>query len=1316
MGSVRDGSAAGATTADGARADRASADRASAEPRATRVAAARAAWTRHLVDLGGRNTLLWYRDLPTGTLDLTTAHPGGVAMLLAGRPTRLSDLVREPVTFDEARRRARAIAAKSRELAQERGILTGFLAIGMATWTVRLPDGRTVPRAPAAPVLLRSCSLRATGAGQADYVLDLGSEVEINPVLVHYLASEQGITIDVDALEALTSSGPTFDPYPVYAELARVCAVVPDFAVAPRLVVGTFSYSKLPMVADLAAQGDALAEHDVVAALAGDPEALRSVRAEPDTSRLDPDDPEWDLLVLDADSSQRDAIEAVRAGSHLVVHGPPGTGKSQTIVNLIATLAADGRRVLFVAEKRAAIDAVVGRLERLGLGGLVLDLHAGARGGRRVATELVDVLDQLAPGRAVGRTRVPDAVTAASRTTAPAAARRAAAGRLEDHVRGLHDVREPWGISLHEVQEAVSAFSGLPTPPRSRVRLSGTVLAGLDRAAVTSAAAAVASVASLADWDGSGAGDPWFGAGIRSAEEAAEAGKRAMRLAEGSVDATARTLADVFRGVTLPEPPTTSGWGRVLATVASVRDTLETFRPEVFDIPLGDMVIATGSAAYRRSVGSELSWLDRWRLRRQARALLRPGRPPADLNAALTAASEQRVTWQQLAGSGGRPEIPVELDRARAAHAALLADVEWLDARLPGGASSGTPGPGDAPVGLEPPGSPAPRGRARLVDVDLPTLRERIGELAGAAPRLGVAPALTAALDDLTAVGLRPLVDDLRERRVPAEQATSEVEWVWWSSLAEEVTLLDRRVAAHDGRALTRSVAEFVDADRTIVAQNPTRVLAAVADRVLEEVARHPEQETLLRAEGARDRRRASLRELVERSTEVVTALRPCWVMSPLVVASVLPPGQWFDVVIFDEASQIPPAEAVSAISRARQVVVAGDSRQLPPTSFFTTVTEGDPAAVRPDEALTEESESILDVLAAALPSRRLSWHYRSLDERLIAFSNSEVYGGSLVTFPGTGSEPVVRHELVDGHGMVTEGEGAVETTTPEVDRVVELVLEHARSRPDRSLGVIALGMTHATRVEEALRRGLSGVDAQTLEFFDEDRAEAFFVKNLERVQGDERDDVIVTIGFGKTPHGRVLHRFGPLNHDGGERRLNVAITRARRTMTVVSTIAAEDLDPARLRAKGAAMLRDFLAYAAGAPLPGGGEGPGAAPAPAVDRPTAAARSVVMSDLARRLRGQGLVVHEDLGSSVDPVDLAVEDPMRRGRLVLAVESDGPGYAAMATTRDRDRLRAEQLERLGWRHLRVWSTDLFRDPARDVARILEAVGARRGSGD
>ena len=487
------------------------------DPRATRVAAARAAWTRHLVDLGGRNTLLWYRDLPTGTLDLTTAHPGGVASMMAGRPTKLSELVREPAALEDARRRARAIAAKSRELAEERGILTCFLAVGMATWAARLPDGRPAPRSPAAPVLLRSCTLRPTGAAQGDYQLDLGPELELNPVLVNYLKSEQGITLDEDAIEALTTPDAMFDPYPVYAALGAACAGVPDFSVTPRLVVGTFSYAKLPMVADLAAQGDALADHDVVAALAGDPDALRAVRSELDRSRVDLDDPERDVLVLDADSSQQEAIEAVRSGSHLVVHGPPGTGKSQTIANLIATLAADGKRVLFVAEKRAAIDAVVGRLDRVGLGDLVLDLHAGAHGRRRVARELVDGARpprpaRRAPARGKGATPAADPVT--SRVTAPAAARRAAADRLTEHVRSLHEEREPWGITLHEVQEAVSSFAALPVPPRSRVRLRGEVLAGLDRDEVTAAASAVTTVASLADWDADGAGDPWFGASL----------------------------------------------------------------------------------------------------------------------------------------------------------------------------------------------------------------------------------------------------------------------------------------------------------------------------------------------------------------------------------------------------------------------------------------------------------------------------------------------------------------------------------------------------------------------------------------------------------------------------------------------------------------------------------------------------------------------------------------------------------------------------------------------------------------------------------
>ncbi|WP_404384870.1 AAA family ATPase [Knoellia locipacati] len=1230
------------------------------DSRTERVRHAVAGWTRHLVDLGGRNTLLWYRDLPSGTLDLTTAHPGGVAMLLAGRPTRLSDLVREPAAFDEARRRARTIAAKTRELREERGIDTGFVAVGMATWSLGR-GGAAAARQPAAPVLLRSCTLRPTTPQHDDYELDLGDEIELNPVLEHYLASEQGLTIDSDRLEGLAHTSNGFDPYPAYAALTQECASVPEFEVAPRIVLGTFSYAKLPMVADLAAHGDALADHDVIAAIAGDPTALRSVRHELPSRALDVvPDPASGLLVLDADSSQQEAIEAARSGAHLVIHGPPGTGKSQTIANLVAALAADGKRVLFVAEKRAAIDAVVGRLDRVGLGDLVLDLHDGARGRRRIAHELVSAL----PGRSPRPADPPSRDVDRLRTTA---------ATLLEHRSAMHEPRHPWGVSVHDVQEAISALGSSERPPHSRVRIRGEALQSLPRDRYEVLTRELTRVASLGAWCTDHGSDPWYGATVRTPEDAVRARELVERWSGPAIAEVGRTLTDVFTGLRLPTSRTVRDWGRILDTVAQVRDTLETFRPEIFDVPLGEFVAATGTPEYRSSVGADLGWWERRGLRRQVRRYVRPGRPPADLHAALREASEQRSAWKEMAGAGGRPEMPADLDRAMEAYAVLAADLAWLDERVPRAEDSDS-----------------------LLDVPRDELATRLQALADAPDRLAVVPSIIGPVESMRAAGLGPLLEDLAGRRVPADHVAAEADFVWWSSVLDDIALRDARVGAHDGEDLRRTVAEFAGADREVLRQNASRVRAAVRANVDRVLGDSPELESIVRAEGAKSRRHRPLRDLLPVAGELLTAARPCWVMSPLVVASVLPPGVSFDVVVFDEASQIPPAEAVSAISRARQVVLAGDARQLPPTSFFTTVTEGGDAS--PDDSLTEGVESILDVLAATLPSRHLSWHYRSQDERLIAFANEHVYDGSLVTFPGTGSAPVLRHELVDGVGVVEEGAASVETTQAEVEKVVDLVLEHARTRPGESLGVIALGLAHTQRLEDAVRRALQGLDPQAAAFFTEDVHERFFIKNLERVQGDERDAIILSVGYGKTPHGRVLHRFGPLNTEGGERRLNVAITRAKRRMTVVSSIGADELEPSRLKARGAQMLRDFLAHAAAstaAETTGG---------PADVAPTAPVQSVVMAEFARRLRASGLVVHERYGSSADPIDLAVEDPRHRGRMVVAVESDGPEYAAMSSARDRDRLRAEHLGRLGWKHVRVWTRDAFRDPARDVARI------------
>ena len=1246
-----------------------------AVPRADRVAAAVRTWQRHLVDLGGRNTLLWYRDLPSGTLDLTTAHPGGMAMLLAGRPTRLSDLVREPTALKEARRRVRTIRAKTLELHEERGITAGYIAVGMATWRVS-----GAGRPPSAPVLLRSCLLKPTGAAQLDFDIDLGEDVEFNPVLEHYLRSEQGIELDPEALEELATFSKSFDPQPVYTSLGRLCQRIPDFQIAPRLVLGTFSLAKLPMVADLAGQVEPLASHDVVAALAGDPGALKAVRETVPDFPADPD-PSRENLVLDADSCQQAVIDAVRWGANLVVKGPPGTGKTQTIANLIACLASQGKRTLFVAEKRAAIEAVIGRLERLGLGDLVLDVDDGATNKARLAQELGATLEratdaQVSDTAGIERTLID---------------RRA---RLVKHCAALHDKRDPWGVSAFDAQVALAQLWARRTPPISRVRLQGDVLKGISRERVSELSQSLTEAASLGAWTvGESVDDPWYGARVISPDEAAQALEITDRLGGDGMDAVQQRLGAAMREVGLPDARTPADWGRALAIVEQVRQTLEIFRVEVFDLTLTDLVGATASKHYRTANGLRIGVWSRMRLRRQARSLLRPGIPPEDLHSALQVAQEQRVAWAQLAGTGGRPGVPSEIDESQHTYDALAQDLGWLGARL-----ATTVAGGD------------------LLGTRHAELQDRLAGLARRRDRLAVLPRVVSLIDDLRESGMGALVDDLAARGVAPIDVGPELDFVWWTSLLEDVSVRDSAYGAHDGDFLRRAGSEYIEADHAHLAGAVDRVRAGVGRRLREVLDDHPEQEALVRSEAGKPRGQMPLRELLPRAGETLTAIRPCWAMSPLVVASILPAGRLFDLVIFDEASQIPPAQAVSAISRATQVVVMGDERQLPPTSFLTAAVEEDGAADAEDSP-AGGSESILDALSAMLPIRRLTWHYRSLDERLISFANLRMYDGALVTFPAASDESVLRLEVVDGSAPVQPGLEAIESTRAEVDRVVQLVLAHVRTRPSESLGVIALGTRHAARIEDALRDALSdGVGLGVGDFFEQNHAERFFVKNLERVQGDERDAIILSIGYGKTPHGRVLHHFGSLNLDGGERRLNVAITRARRRMTVVSSFTAADLDPARLKARGALMLRDFLLCAAQ-----GGVLSASAPQLSPD-PLGAlagdAHAVVPStqldplvaDLAFRLRAEGLVVHTGYGTSAQRLDLAVEDPQRHGRVMVAVETDGLSYAAMASTRDRERLRVEQLRHLGWEHVRVWSTDLFRDPARDVARVIAAVRA------
>jgi very-short-patch-repair endonuclease/DNA polymerase III delta prime subunit len=522
---------------------------------------------------------------------------------------------------------------------------------------------------------------------------------------------------------------------------------------------------------------------------------------------------------------------------------------------------------------------------------------------------------------------------------------------------------------------------------------------------------------------------------------------------------------------------------------------------------------------------------------------------------------------------------------------------------------------------------------------------------------------------------------------------------LWLDAWQEKTPAL----AAFSAETHERLIERFVELDRLAVTTAGRRISEGLVTSPRRPRRREnpPESSELgiLQREVNKKQRHLSVRQLFRLAPHVMLRLKPCLMMSPLAVSTYLQGSDIdFDLVIFDEASQVRPHDAICAIYRGRQLVVCGDPKQLPPTDFFNRSADAGEGPDDGDPAGSPAYESLLDTcLALGMPRQRLRWHYRSRREALIAFSNRHFYDGRLVTFPSADEASSPAIDFV----RVSEGRFRDGVNTPEARYVARLVLEHARTDPHASLGVIAFSLRQQERILaelEVLRRQHPETEA----FFDEERADPFFVKNLENVQGDERDRIVLSIGYGPDETGTVAMRFGPLLQAGGERRLNVAVTRARRQMTVVSSMTAADIDLRRTSAEGARLLKAFLEYAERGvtTLPG--------PLP-VDR-IATNDTTFEQVVAEELAAHGLVVHRNVGWGDQRVDIAILDPRSSGRYALGLECDGVSYSSAATARDRDRLRRTVLEGLGWRLLRVWSAEWVRNPDACIRRIMSALQA------
>lgn len=578
-------------------------------------------------------------------------------------------------------------------------------------------------------------------------------------------------------------------------------------------------------------------------------------------------------------------------------------------------------------------------------------------------------------------------------------------------------------------------------------------------------------------------------------------------------------------------------------------------------------------------------------------------------------------------------------------------------------------------------------------DAELAGMRSRIDRWIETDEQLSKWAAYKGRAKDATEAGVGLVVERLDDGRVEPDSVIAYFEMAFYEAILRHQHRQDPELVRFDGEVHGRLVTEFATLDRSRMALSRLEVVRAHHKKIPAVMGIGPVG--VLRGEMARRKGHMPIRQLMQRASPAIQALKPVFMMSPLSIAQFLPPGQLeFDLLVMDEASQIQPVDALGAVARAKQVVVVGDERQLPPTRFFAKMTSGtSDDDDDQDGAQVSDIESILGLFSArGLPERMLRWHYRSRHQSLIAVSNSQFYDSKLFIVPSPYTQEAgmgLRFHHVPG-GIFEDGMNRTEAKV-----VAEAIIRHALEHPNLSLGVAAFSIKQRREIQDQLEL-LRRLNPQTEEFFHAHPNEPFFVKNLENVQGDERDVILISVAYAKNAQGFMGMRFGPLGAEGGERRLNVLISRAKRRCEVYASITDEDIDLERGKGKGVFAFKLFLHYARTGRLS------------ISQRTDRQMDSVFEEQVMDALHERGYQVHPQVGIAGFFIDLAVADSEVPGRYLIGIECDGAEYHLSRSARDRDRLRQEVLEDHGWTIHRIWSSDWFQRPKAELDRLIAAI--------
>jgi very-short-patch-repair endonuclease len=1400
-------------------------------------------WKLSLLDLSAENRLLDMTEGPT-TIPLPAVDPAWIAAALAGgaaftvasdpavgtevqraraaagaRDTgdtgdtgdagdaEHPDRLRSPLAAPELARRLVAIRRAARSQLADRGVHPLWLGLGLLTWCDAASDAASgaasgEPVLRTAPLALWPVELARAGGGLR-LVQAAGVEPRCNRTLGEKLRRDFEVGFPPEG-----DGGDELDVAALLDAAEAIAATRPGWRLARSAQLGIFAPDKFELWSDLEARGDDLLAHPLVAHLAGsagvafDQPSLAARRAVTVVAGgAAPAGATGDLFApLEADASQLAAIAAAGAGASFVLQGPPGTGTSQTIANLIVHCMAHGKSVLFVTNKRAAIEVVQQRLAEVGLGEFCLELHAHEAVRPHVVAQLGRVLERAfrpVTGPMGDDTRLGELGAA-----------------LDDHVAALHRVG-PFGRSLHDVLSRLVELRATPRAP-----LAERDAVGLDHSAFEHRRLAVHALATAALPVEPVATHPWRASAM---ERWPLDGRERAVAALDEADAAVRELACAVQGVASLVPGLITrtrdqlhAVGAMAALAAAsprpgaelltqlfrargdeITERIALIRARgtgTLDVPRDPgtfLVLASRHRVLAAEVNERFTdsvaaldapalWLQlrRWVHRiaplrflalRQARAEIRAAATPGMLEtdgaritalesviaeravgAALVAAAEPAKRW--FGELGGHP-LGLDLSKIDAAvgwaaelrrafdavdvaggDAGRAAAWRALVAQVAANPAAESPGTGELDrftrladavtrwsaalaaladktgidavtlgAGDDPPAEP-------LAD-HLVALGNRIEALRGSLDAMRDWVAFHGARQTARAAGIGPAVTAIERGDLGAAELAPAWERATLLAWADAELAVTPALARFHGAAHHAHVTAFADLDRAALALVRARALVRIAERVPRVTADPSAELATLLHELKRQHGHRPLRRLFGEIATLLPRLAPCLLMSPASVAQVLDPAlPRFDVVVFDEASQLPAADALGALARAEAAVVVGDSCQLPPIPHVAESGTHDGDGGDAADGERGAPESLLDAcIAAGLPELHLAWHYRSKHEDLIAFANQHYYGDRLQVFPATHRSPELGVAWRRVAGVYDPaGTHRTRRNHVEAEAVVAEVIARLRdpARRSRSIGVVTLARAQQALIEDLLDEARDA-DPELDGWFEASPAacgEPVLVESLETIQGEVRDVVILSIGYGPDAGGAFPTNLGPLSRPGGERGLNVAITRAREQLLVFSSFAPEDLAPQG--GQGVQDLTALLAFARDC-------GSAARAALAED---AAPASPITAAIARVLVERGFAVHHQVGRGAYKIDLAIVDPNDADRYVLAIEHDGAAYASAPAARDRDRLRSQVLAQLGWRVHRIWSLDWWADPEREIQRahgaIIAAVAASR----